>query len=239
MADLTSGLQAPSGGGLDVYLPTPDPKAMVAQAFGGGPQQQQSQSQPAVPEWFRPIAQQIRSGEGTAGGSGMLYYGGKPIENPGHDFPQWEGAQGPSGQPTHAAGPGQFQPGTWAIEVKRAKAQGFDLDFSNPAHQDWAMFDRASQVYKDRTGHSLEQDKANGTVNMAALSQEWQGLGSHDRAAVARELQDNTTGAFNGSAREFVGAMMKSMQSANERYDNSMKRAEKFEDFAMAEQQRA
>jgi hypothetical protein len=234
MPDLVSGLGVPSSNAAQ--LPADDPRAL-AQARVTPPQRPQL----SVPDWFHPIWQQIRQGEGTSQGSGMVFYGGAPIPNPGHDFPDWPGATGPSGQPTHAAGPGQWQPGTWAIEAKRAKAQGVDLNFSDASiggHQEWAAYDRSDQVYKDRTGRSMQEDKQNGTFNIAALSSEWQSLGGTDRAAVATELHNNMYGSPSSGAREFSNEMIKSVQAAEARYDAAMRKADQLSDFAMASERK-
>lgn len=209
-------------------LPPDDPRAL-AKTFVG-------QQQLKAPDWFNPIGTKIRQAEGTAGGSGQVFYGGAPIPNPGKDFPDWPGATGPTGQHTSAAGPFQWEEGSWRIEVKRAKAQGVDLDFSNPQHQNWAAYDLASRTYKDHTGRSLEEDQKSGNVNLAAMSSEWQGLGSRDPAGVHRELQTNMFGGFNSDARQFTGALVQSMQANEQRYDAAMRRAEKIEDFAIAQQ---
>src|ERR1700738_5336943 len=120
--ELTSGLPAPSS----PTLALPDPAAL-AQLFAGA---QPQQPQLKAPEWFNPVEQHIRQAEGTAGGTGMVLYGGQPF-TPGHDHPGSWGARGPTGEPTSAAGPGQWEQATWEVERKRAAARGVDLDFSN------------------------------------------------------------------------------------------------------------
>jgi hypothetical protein len=226
MPDLVSGLPGPASStpAIDV-----DPGALAA-AFGAGQSQQPTLS---APEWFKPVEKRIRQAEGTAGGSGNVLYGGQPY-SPSHDFPDWPGATGPSGQPTHAAGPGQWEPQTWQIERKIAARKGVDLDFSNPSHQSWAMYDLASRTYRDHTGRDLEADQKAGTVNMAALSDQWEGVGSRNPAAVHRELQNNMFGAFNGDARAFSAAMIQAVEAANDRYDAAMRKAEQLSDFAAA-----
>jgi hypothetical protein len=186
----------------------------------------------AAPGWFAPVERQIRQAEGTASGSGNVYYGGEQF-TPGHDFPQWEGAQGPHGL-THAAGPGQWQPETWAVEQKRAAQKGVDLAFDNPEHQRWAMFDLADRTYKDHTGRSLEADQKAGKVNLAAMSDQWEGLGSRDAAGTHRELQSAAFGGFNPQAQGFANAMIEQVRKAGERYDTAIREAKEPRDLAMA-----
>lgn len=119
----------------------------------------------------------IRGAEGTAAGDGYLLFGGTPF-TPGTEHPArygWQGSRTEYG-PTHAAGPGQWQPKTWDGVKERAKAQGIDLDFSKGSHQDWAIWSQASRVYQNATGRDLAGDVKAGTVDYKALGSEWQGL---------------------------------------------------------------
>lgn len=107
---------------------------------------------------------------GESGGSTNLFLGtgGTDLTGSSTDqfgFPIWNG-QGNS----HAAGPYQFQPGTW-----KAIASKYGLNFGNAADQNAAAWYDAQQVYAAKTGGSLETALQGGNYSsiQSALSSEW------------------------------------------------------------------
>lgn len=118
----------------------------------------------------------VRKVEGTLGGSGYVKYGGEEFK-PDKNFPQWEGVEIGGGKKTHAAGPGQWQPGTWEEQKKTFQGYGVDLDFSNEQHQKAAIWDKGYKEYKAATGgRDLREDLKANKVQWDRLSSTWQGF---------------------------------------------------------------
>ena len=116
----------------------------------------------------------VRSAEGTAGGSGYLYYGGQPF-TPGQDFPTWSGAAGPQGM-THAAGPAQWEPATWkALSPAFARRFGRAPDFASEDDQRAMTWLDAARHYPGGEARLAADIKA-GKLDTAALAGEWQGF---------------------------------------------------------------
>lgn len=92
-------------------------------------------------------------------------------------FPLWQGARGPTGEKTHAAGPGQWQPDTWKKAATLYEEQtGKTPNFADPTDQRNITKLWAQKRYKDLTGGDLAEDASNDKVNYAALGSEWTGL---------------------------------------------------------------
>lgn len=95
----------------------------------------------------------LAAGEGNAGplqGYGYVDLSDYPAGI--YGFPLWPGSTDtPTGQITHAAGPFQFQPGTW-----NAIAAQHGLNFQNPGDQAAGAWYLADQTYAAKTGGSLE-----------------------------------------------------------------------------------
>lgn len=130
----------------------------------------------------------ISSAEGADYNS--LYGKNRTFDDFSH-FPNSFGGIGPGGQPTHAAGRYQFEPGTWA---RAAKALGLK-DFS-PASQDKAAWWLATTTYAKATHRDLLTDLGSKDQKVldriaAVLSTQWASLphGSQQRLAESAWLK--------------------------------------------------
>lgn len=168
----------------------------------------------------------IRFSEGTARKQGYTLFGGQDFV-PGYEHPAREGWQGNAAMNTHAAGPGQWQPGTWEDEKKRAAAQGIELDFGKGAHQDWAIWDRSSRLYKDATGRDLAADIRAGKADYSVLGSEWQGLARGTGSTTLRgrmmgmspglqEMARNLEGGAEDARNKYHSEISELMRQANE-----------------------
>jgi lysozyme len=99
--------------------------------------------------------------EGEGATSFRSLYGGGIWEGSMAAFPDWPGAIGPSGQPTHAAGAWQDQPGTYADVAKITGITSFE-----PVAQitnNWAL---AQHDYHARSKRDLLADLQAGLINL-------------------------------------------------------------------------
>ena len=117
------------------------------------------------------VLDEIASGETTrATGEGYnILYGGDLFntkDHPNVKHPLEDGRY------TTAAGRYQFLYPTW-MEQKNALNLG---DFSNPANQDLAAWNLASETYRKGTGRELLDDAANGEIDWEVLKPVWPSL---------------------------------------------------------------
>lgn len=150
-------------------MPTPALRLEIAPnqpAIGGGP---------TLPPEADALYSRVRQAEGTAEGSGYVYYGGQSF-TPSKDFPDWQGVMGPQGK-THAAGPGQWQPDTWnGLKPDFHARFGRDPDFSSDVDQKAMTWLNAGKVYPGGEA-KMRADLAAGKLDTAALTNQWRGFG--------------------------------------------------------------
>lgn len=117
----------------------------------------------------------IRRVEGTAAGDGFVFYGGKSF-TPGKEHPGDAAlGYGPDGRQTHAAGPGQWQPGTWnGLKPDFREKFGRDPDFSSDADQKRMSWLNAAKVYGGE--EKLRSDIAAGKLDTGKLAPQWAGF---------------------------------------------------------------
>lgn len=128
----------------------------------------------ALPPEADALYSRVRQAEGTAGGNGFVYYGGQSF-TPGKDFPEWQGVMGPQGM-THAAGPPQWQPGTWnGLKPDFQSRFGREPDFSSDADQKAMTWLNAAKYYPGGEA-KMRADIAAGKLDTAALSSQWRGF---------------------------------------------------------------
>lgn len=149
---------------------------------------------PKAPEDI--LYDRVRRAEGTAGGSGFVVYGGDAFV-PGPEHPgELARRVGPAGV-THAAGPGQWQPGTWNGLKPDFRARfGRDPVFSDDADQKQMTWLNAAKIYPGGED-KLRADLSTGTLNTKALAPQWAGFNA----------SDGTTGGMTraGGADQLVG----------------------------------
>lgn len=148
-------------------------------------------------------------------------------------FPQWSGATGPTGRPTHAAGRYQFEPDTWAMA---AKALGLK-DFS-PESQDKAALWLAARTYRAATHRDLVADLGSGDPKVLAkigaiLSSQWTSLphgseqrtssqafasnvGARGAALSSTATNDNYTTSYDHSRELHIGQVNVNAPNAND-----------------------
>lgn len=156
------------------YKPPPERPAEPASESTTGPRRLSIEPRPPreVPPEADYLYGRVRAAEGTARGDGFLFYGGQPF-TPGKEFPQWEGRTGPTGLPTHAAGPGQWQPDTWnGLKPGFRERFGRDPDFSSQEDQRRMVWLNAEKVY----GPNLAADIQAGKLDTSKLSGQWAGF---------------------------------------------------------------
>jgi hypothetical protein len=146
------------------------------------------------------VFNRVAWGEGK--GQQFVLYGGQPYDPktqptlPGYyGFPDWPGKIGPDGQPTHAAGPVQWEPGTWkrAVETMIANGQADPAhppNFNNLDDQKRVFGYWASKTYKDNGGGDLATDAAKGTVDYSKLASEWPSMAGHFTAGSLPSYQE-------------------------------------------------
>jgi muramidase (phage lysozyme) len=126
------------------------------------------------PDPIGDVVRTINSGESGGADPYHELYGG------GHfGFPQWSGAQGPQGI-THAAGAGQWEPGTWTQAAKFWMSQNPGKsapDFNRPVDQDKVQRLWAIKTYGvDGNGNTLSKAAAAGKVDYGRLAGQWPSL---------------------------------------------------------------
>lgn len=115
------------------------------------------------------ILNHIRASEGTLANP-WLHYGGKSFV-PGSEFPNFS-TVGPSGRPTSASGPFQWERGTWEQQAQRLGL----TNFASMRQQNLAAWDLASTTYRSVTGRDLIGDYKKGNVDWGALGNVWTSL---------------------------------------------------------------
>lgn len=115
----------------------------------------------------------VRQAEGTAKGSGFLTYGGEPF-TPGSEHPgEAARRRAPDGRVTHAAGPGQWEPGTWdGLKPDFEKLMGRPPVFSDDDDQRRMVWLNAEKIY----GPRLAEDLREGKLNTGKLAGQWSGF---------------------------------------------------------------
>jgi len=133
------------------------------------------------------------SNGGLMEGVGSADLSSAPVDQ--YGFPQWLG-QGDS----HAAGPFQFQPGTWD-----QLAAAYNLNFGSLSNQEQGAWTLASTTYQQKTGQSLEAALQAGDYNsvQTALASVWPSVtgGPGNPQGLAGDLASGT-----GAALGFPGA---------------------------------
>lgn len=131
----------------------------------------------------------------NAGGNPWLGTGGTDLSRAAtgaYGFPQWGGISTSAG-PSHAAGLGQFQPGTWS-----RIASAFGLNFSNPSDQRAGIWYLAQQDYSARAGGGLTDALASSPSGVAAtLAPTWTSLRGSGADAFASRYSAALGGAPN------------------------------------------
>ena len=118
----------------------------------------------------------VRRAEGTYNGDGFVIYGGKPF-TPGAEHPGAAArVPGPQG-PTSAAGPGQWEEGTWnGLKPVFRERFGRDPVFSDNTDQKAMTWINAGKVYPGGEA-KLRADIEAGKLDTAALAKQWSGFG--------------------------------------------------------------
>ena len=128
-----------------------------------------------VPGWVNSLSDTVFKAEGTYG-KPWQYFGGDEFK-PGDDHPRDAAKRpGPKGT-THAAGPGQWQPGTYD-ETKPLFRERFGRDpvFSSMADQRWMVALRAGSRYPGGL-EQLQKDAEAGKVDTSKLTDWSESLG--------------------------------------------------------------
>lgn len=137
----------------------------------------------AVPGWVTSFSDQVFKAEGTAG-QPWQYYGGHEFK-PGAEHPGAAAKRtGPTGKETHAAGPGQWQEGTYN-ETKPLFRERFGRDpvFSSMDDQRWMVALRAGSRYPGGLD-KLQKDAEAGQVDTSKLG-DWDGFKSKSGWGIA------------------------------------------------------
>lgn len=121
----------------------------------------------------------VRRAEGTAGGSGYVFYGGDSF-TPGAEHPgELARRMGPQGV-THAAGPGQWQTGTWNGLKPDFRARfGRDPVFGDDGDQKSMVWLNAAKIYPGGED-KMRADIATGRLDTKALAPQWAGFNASD-----------------------------------------------------------
>src|SRR5258707_10636199 len=122
----------------------------------------------------------VRRAEGTASGSGFVYYGGEAF-SPGREHPGAAARRpGPKG-PTSAAGPGQWEEKTWnGLKPEFRSRFGRNPDFSDADDQKRMTWLNGANAYPGGEARLRDDIKA-GKLNTDALAYQWTGF-APDRA---------------------------------------------------------
>lgn len=120
----------------------------------------------------------VRKVEGTSGNP-WQFYGGDTF-TPGPEHPGDAALRkGPQGD-THAAGPGQWQPGTWnGLKPEFEKRFGRAPRFNSEDDQRAMVWLNAAKIYPGGE-EKLKADIAAGKLDTAALAPQWAGFGGSD-----------------------------------------------------------
>lgn len=159
--------KAPATVGAGSGQPYTPPARLSGQAAAG--------AQPAEDILF----QRVRAAEGTARDPWLVYGGDKFVPSKEHPGEEARRPAIVDGKPvvTHAAGPGQWQPGTWNGNKPTFRERfGRDPDFSSLEDHKHMVFINAGKVYPGGEA-KLRADIAAGRLDTSALTGQWAGFG--------------------------------------------------------------
>jgi hypothetical protein len=142
-------------------------------ARGNGPTAEKiAPSSLKLPAEADELYRRVRKAEGTSAGDGFLTFGGDKF-TPGPEHPGAAARRpGPSG-PTSAAGPGQWEEGTWnGLKGEFAEKFGRPPVFASDEDQKAMVWLNARKAY----GPELESDIKSGKLNTTKLASEWEGF---------------------------------------------------------------